>query len=166
MLAKIRKGKKLYTDVICSICATLCTVILVMNVVNVIIRYLTDASFVYTEDVTVISMLWIMGLGISVGWMNREHLLINVIDNFLNEKGMAILLFIQDILGVGAGVMMVILGRMAQKLNTGFVQSVIGFDESFRYIPVLVGGVLLTLSALVCVIEQILVWSGKEEKKA
>jgi len=166
MLAKIRKGKKLYTDAICSFCAILCTVILVMNVVNVIIRYLTDASFVYTEDVTVISMLWIMGLGISVGWMNREHLLINVIDNFLNEKGMAILLFIQDILGVGAGVMMVILGRMAQKLNTGFVQSVIGFDESFRYIPVLVGGVLLSLSALVCVIEQILVWSGKEEKKA
>ena len=71
MLTALKRFKKLFTDTLVSICAVLCTLILVINVVNVVVRYLTSASFTYTEDITVISMLWIMGLGVSVGWINR-----------------------------------------------------------------------------------------------
>ena len=158
MLTALKRFKKLFTDTLVSICAALCTVILVINVVNVVVRYLTSASFTYTEDITVISMLWIMGLGVSVGWINREHLLINLIDQFLSPRGMERLLLFQDIVGVAAGVAMIWLGRMSQAANTGFVQSVIGFDESFRYWPVLVGGGLLIVAALECIAERLAEW--------
>lgn len=161
MLTALKRFKKLFTDVLVSICAVLCLAILVINVVNVVVRYLTSASFTYTEDVTVISMLWIMGLGISVGWINREHLLINLIDQMLNEKGMEILLLVQDIAGVAVGVAMIWLGRLSQAANTGFVQSVIGFDESFRYWPVLAGGVLLIVAALECIVERLVEWKER-----
>lgn len=158
MLTALKRFKKLFTDTLVSICAALCTVILVINVVNVVVRYLTSASFTYTEDITVISMLWIMGLGVSVGWINREHLLINLIDQFLSQRGMERLLLFQDIVGVAAGVAMIWLGRMSQAANTGFVQSVIGFDESFRYWPVLVGGGLLIVAAAECIAERLAGW--------
>lgn len=158
MLSALQKFKKTYTDVIVWFCAVLCMTILCINVVNVILRYLTDVSFIYTEDVTVISMLWIMGLGVSVGWWNREHLLINLIDSFLPARGMEILMFALDCIGILVGIGMVYLGRITQRVNTGLKQSLIGFDESFRYWPVIIGGALLAMAAVCCVAEQILKW--------
>ena len=165
MLTALQKFKKIYTDVIVWICAVLCMLILGINVVNVVLRYLTDFSFIYTEDVTVISMLWIMGLGVSVGWWNREHLLINLIDSVLSKKAMDVLMFALDCVGVFVGVAMVYLGRLTQDINRGLKQSLIGFDESFRYWPVIIGGGLLALAAACCVAEQILKWKqgGKEQ---
>lgn len=158
MLSALQKFKKIYTDVIVWICAVLCMAILLLNFYNVIARYVLGGAFIYTEDITVISMLWIMGLGVSVGWMNREHLLINLIDRILKPRGMEILLFALDILGIGVGAGMFYLGRITQAVNKGLTQSVIGFDESFRYWPVVVGGVLLLFAAAECVAEQILKW--------
>lgn len=165
MLETLRKFKKTYTTVLVAICAVICFVILAMNVIQCILRYLTDASFYYSEDVTVFGMLWIMGLGISIGWMNREHLLINLIDRFISDRGMEILLFMLDFIGVAVGVAMTYFGRLSQIMNTGLVMSVVGVDESFRYWPLIVGGVLNAIAATVCIIEQILVWREEAKQK-
>lgn len=164
MIEVLQKIKKSYTTILVAICAIICSVILLMNVVQCALRYLTDLSFHYTEDVTVFGMLWIMGFGVSIGWMNREHLLINVIDRFLKGRSMEILMFALDILGIAVGVAMMYFGRLSQAMNTGFVMSVIGVDESFRYWPLIVGGGLNVFACIVCVLEQILVWR-KEGKK-
>lgn len=165
MLSTLQKFKKIFTDVIVWICAALCLGILLLNFYNVIARYVLGAAFIYTEDVTVICMLWIMGLGVSVGWMNREHLLINLIDKFVSEKVLDILMFLLDILGIGVGIGMFYLGRITQAINRGLTQSAIGFDESFRYWPVVVGGVLLIVAAVECAAEQILKWKEGGKKK-
>lgn len=165
MLSILQRFKKIYTDIIVWICAMLCLGILLLNFYNVLARYLLGGAFVYTEDITVMGMLWIMGLGVGVGWMNREHLLINLIDNILKPRGKEILLFVLDFVGLGAGFGMVYLGRITQAINKGLTQSTIGFDESFRYWPVVVGGVLLVIAAAECIAEQILKWNkgGKKE---
>lgn len=165
MLSALQKFKKIFTDVIVWICAALCLGILLLNFYNVIARYVLGGAFIYTEDVTVISMLWIMGLGVSVGWMNREHLLINLIDRIASQKVLEILMFVLDILGIGVGVGMFYLGRTTQAINKGLTQSAIGFDESFRYWPVVVGGILLVVAAAECVAEQILKWKEGGNKK-
>lgn len=165
MLSALQKFKKIYTDVIVWICAALCLGILLLNFYNVIARYVLGGAFIYTEDVTVISMLWIMGLGVGAGWINREHLLINLIDNILKPRGMEILLFVLDIFGIGVGAGMFYLGRITQAINRGLTQSAIGFDESFRYWPVVVGGVLLVVAAVECVAEQLLKWIEGGKKK-
>ena len=158
MLSALQKFKKIFTDVIVWICAVICLGILALNFYNVIARYLLGGAFIYTEDITVIGMLWIMGLGVSVGWMNREHLLISLIDSILKPKAMEILMFVLDIVGIGAGIGMVYLGRITQSINKGLTQSAIGFDESFRYWPVIVGGVLLIIAAIEGVAEQLVKW--------
>jgi len=165
MLSALQRFKKIYTEIIVWICAALCLGILLLNFYNVLARYILGGAFIYTEDITVIGMLWIMGMGVGAGWINREHLLINLIDNILTPKGKELLLFVLDIIGLGAGFMMVYMGRITQILNTGFTQSAIGFDESFRYWPVIVGGVLLVVAAAECVAEQILKWIEGGKKK-
>lgn len=164
MLSALQKFKKLFTDVIVWICAILCLSILLLNFYNVIARYVLGGAFIYTEDFTVISMLWIMGLGVSVGWMNREHLLIDLIDHFVSPKVLEILMFVMDILGVGVGLGMYKLGRITQAINKGLTQSAIGFDESFRYWPVVVGGILLVVAAVECIAEQIAKWKEGGKK--
>ena len=160
MLSKLRKFKKLYTDTIVWICAGICLVILALNFYNVIARYALGGAFIYTEDVTVLGMLWIMGLGIGVGWINCEHLLINIIDGILKGKAFEILLFILDIIGMGAGFAMIYLGNITAQVNKGLTQSAVGFDESVRYWPVMVGGGLVIIAAVERIAEQIILWKG------
>ena len=163
MLNKLRAFRKWYTTITVGICATICFVILGMNVVQLVMRYVIDKAFTYTEDITILGMLWMMSLGISIGCLNHEHLLINIIDNIIRPENRTKLIFAEDILMIGVGVAMVILGNLSLQMNKGFTQSMIGFDESFRYLPVVVGGVLTSLVSIENVWEQILVW--KEAKK-
>ena len=164
MLTVLQKIKKIYTDIIVWCSAAICLVILGINVLNVILRYVTHTSFIYTEDVTVMGLVWILGIGVSVGWWNREHLLINLIDKFLSPKGLERLLFCLDFVGVGTGVLMYTLGSMTAAINKGLKTSLIGFDEAFRYYPIVAGGILLAIVSAMSIAEQILKWKQGEAK--
>ena len=164
MLSVLQKIKRIYTDAIVWLSAAVCVVILGINVLNVLLRYLTKVSFIYTEDVTIMGLVWILGLGVSVGWWNREHLLINLIDKFLSPKGLERLLFGIDFVGVAAGVLMFRLGAMTAAINKGLKTSLIGFDEAFRYYPIVVGGILLAIVSALSILEQILKWKQGGEK--
>lgn len=163
MLQKLEKFKSIYTKIVVAICAIICIVILLVDVFQVLSRYIINAGFVFAEDVAVFGMLWMMALGISIGTINHEHLLINIIDSIVSAKGKKIVMFIVDIVLILAGVMMVWVGILSANANKGFVQSMLGIDEFHRYVPVFVGGALTIIAAIECVVEQILRW--KSEKK-
>ena len=167
MLEKLRKIKGVYTHITVGFCAVICWVILLSFALQVVCRYLFNISFYFTEDVTVIGMLWIMGVGISIGTLQHDHLLINVIDSLLSESARTKLTFAIDILLTLFGVAMVYFGNLSLQANKGFTQSVLGFDEAFRYLPVVVGGVLTVLAGIECIAEQVLVWKhgGENGKK-
>ena len=163
MLQKLEKFKSIYTKIFVAICAVICIVILLVDVFQVLSRYVINAGFVFAEDVSVFGMLWMMALGISIGTINHEHLLINIIDSIINPKTKKIVMFAVDIVLIVAGIMMTWVGILSANANKGFVQSMLGIDEFHRYMPVIVGGVLTVVAAVECVVEQILRW--KSEKK-
>lgn len=163
MLQKLEKFKSIYTRIVVAICAVICTVILLVDVFQVLSRYVINAGFVFAEDVAVFGMLWMMALGISIGTINHEHLLINIIDSIISPKTKKIVVFAVDIVLVVAGIMMTWVGILSANANKGFVQSMLGIDEYYRYLPVIVGGILTVIAAIECVVEQILRW--KSEKK-
>ena len=163
MLQKLEKFKSIYTRIVVAICAVICTVILLVDVFQVLSRYVINAGFVFAEDVAVFGMLWMMALGISIGTINHEHLLINIIDSIISPKTKKIVVFAVDIVLVVAGIMMTWVGILSANANKGFVQSMLGIDEYYRYLPVIVGGILTVIAAVECVVEQILRW--KSEKK-
>ena len=164
MLQKLEKFKNIYTKIIVIICAVICTVILLVDVFQVLSRYVINAGFVFAEDVAVFGMLWVMALGISIGTINHEHLLINIIDSIVSAKGKRLIMFIVDIILILAGVMMTWVGVLSANANKGFVQSMLGIDEFHRYVPVIAGGVLTVIAAIECVIEQILRWKSETKE--
>lgn len=164
MLDVLVKIKETYTKIVLSLCAVVCFLILGVNFVQVIVRYFTSASFTITEDLTIFGMLWIMALGLSVGCMHHDHLVINVIDSIVSEKTLKIILFIEDFILFAFGIFMVYVGYLAAALNKGFVQSMLGIDEVHKYIPIIIGGILCSLGCVECILEQICLWKkGKKE---
>ena len=162
MLNAVKGIKKIYTAVLVGASALICFLLVALNVYNVVIRYFTNAAFAYTEDVTVLGMLWMMSLNIGVCWIDREHLTMNIIDGLLKEKGFFILNLFLDLLGIVAGILMIHISKLAYVINLGFVQSVLGFEESFRYVPIMVGGGLLSLGCLINLVETLLEKGGKK----
>lgn len=162
MLNSVKGIKKVYTTILVGISALICLVLVSLNVYNVVIRYFTDATFPYTEDVTVLGMLWMMSLCIGVCWIYREHLTMNIIDGLLKGNGVFILNLFLDLLGVAVGILMIHISKLAYDVNSGFVQSVLGFEESFRYVPIMVGGGLLSFGCLINLVESILEKGGKK----
>ncbi len=164
MLQKLEKFKNIYTKIIVIVCAVICTVILLVDVFQVLSRYIINAGFVFAEEVAVFGMLWVMALGISIGTINHEHLLINIIDSIVSKKGKQIVMFVVDVILIVAGVMMTWVGFLSANANKGFVQSMLGIDEFHRYVPVIVGGVLTVIAAIECVVEQILRWKSADKE--
>lgn len=162
MLNTVKGIKKVYTTVLVGIGALICISLVALNVYNMVIRYFTNAAFAYTEDVTVLGMLWMMSLNIGVCWIYREHLTMNIIDGLLKGKGFFILNLFLDLLGIAAGILMIHISKLAYVVNSGFVQSVLGFDESFRYVPIMVGGGLLSVGCLINLVETLLEKGGKK----
>ena len=163
MLDVLVKIKETYTKIVVSICAAISFAILGVNFAQVIVRYLSSVSFTITEDLTVFGMLWMMALGLSVGCMYHDHLVINVIDSIVSEKTLKIILFVEDFVLFAFGIFMAYVGYLAAVLNKGFVQSMLGIDEVHKYVPVIVGGVFCSLGCVECILEQICIW--KKEKK-
>lgn len=163
MLKTIEKIKSTWTKIVVSFSTVVAISILMVNFAQVIVRYLTSISFTITDDLTVHGMLWMMGLGLSVACFYHEHLVINVIDSLVSEKTLKKILFGIDILLIFFGIFLSVVGIMAGKINKGFVQSMLGIDEVWRYVPVMVGGFTMSVACILNVIEQILIW--KEEKK-
>ena len=146
--------------------ASVCTVILLVDVFQVLSRYVINAGFVFAEDVAVFGMLWMMALGISIGTINHEHLLINIIDSIISPKAKKIVMFAVDIVLIVAGIMMTWVGILSANANKGFVQSMLGIDEFHRYMPVIVGGILTFFAAVECVVEQVLRWNSEKKEVA
>ena len=164
MLQKLEKFKNIYTKIIVIICAVICTVILLVDVFQVLSRYVINAGFVFAEDVSVFGMLWVMALGISIGTINHEHLLINIIDSIVSKKGKQIVMFVVDVTGSMGDELDYLKTELADVINRIAVQSMLGIDEFHRYVPVIVGGVLTVIAAIECVVEQILRWKSADKE--
>lgn len=165
MLDVLVKIKETYTKIVISACAVVSFVILGVNFVQVIVRYLTSISFTITEDLTIFGMLWMMATGLSVGCMHHDHLVINVLDSIVSEKTLKVVLFVEDIILVVFGIFMAYVGFLAAKLNKGFVQSMLGIDEVHKYVPVIAGGILCSLGCIECLLEQICRWRKEKKEK-
>lgn len=79
----------------------------------------------------------------------------NILENFMTRKFKLVISYITQVLGVGMGIVYIVTGMRSLILNKGYVMSIMGFDEMWRYVPVVVCGVLLILAAIFNFVELI-----------
>ncbi len=142
-------------------------VILIMaaaNVIQVVTRYFVSIQVTWVEDVSLLGLYWIFGLGTPMCWIIKQHLNMNAFEEKMSPKLKEVLWVVQNVIGLLAGAGLIKIGLRCIKINSGFVMSAIGFDESFRYYPLIVCGILMIL---VCALILIKCFKkGKEENLA
>lgn len=123
-------------------------IILIMtisNVIQVFTRYFVSYQLMWVEDISSMGLYWIFALGMPMAWILSAHLDMNVFERYMSDAVKQFLWFLQQLCGIVCGVFLIIIANRCIRLNRGYVMSIIGFDESMRYIPLLAAGILLLI---------------------
>lgn len=160
---------KLLNKIEAVICATIRLIVGVIvffmvgiNVLQVVTRYFVDKVITWIEDVSILSVLCIAALGVSYAWLKGEHLIMDITDELYPEKLKKALWIICQLVAVVAGVKLAQLGIYNAELNLGVKATGLRYDESLRYIPLIVCGVLLAVAAVINLAKEWVTHMNKE----
>lgn len=160
---------KLLNKIEAVICATIRFIVGVIvffmvgiNVLQVVTRYFVDKVITWIEDVSILSVLCIAALGVSYAWLKGEHLIMDITDELYPEKLKKVLWIICQLVAVVAGVKLAQLGIYNAELNLGVKATGLRYDESLRYIPLIVCGVLLAVAAVINLAKEWVTHMNKE----
>lgn len=136
-----------------------------INILQVVTRYFVDKIITWIEDVSILGVLCIASLGVAYAWFKGEHLIMDITDEIYPERVKKILWVICQFVAVVAGVKLVQLGVYNAQLNLGVKATGLQYDESLRYIPLVVCGALLTVAAVINLAKEWVVVVHKKEGK-
>ncbi|MBV2187082.1 MAG: TRAP transporter small permease [Rhizobium sp.] len=115
---------------------------------QVFCRYVLNDSPSWTEPGAVILMSWFIFLGAAVGVRENNHMGFDVLLYALPPAGKKWLRMISDIFIFAFGLGMVWYGSNLVKLTWGTTLPALGISGAWDYIPLMGGGVLITLFSL------------------
>ncbi|MDC9823965.1 TRAP transporter small permease [Devosia sp. ZB163] len=124
---------------------------------QVFTRYVLNWSNAWTEPAAVLLMSWFIFLGSAVGIRENYHLGFDVLLYVLPKGGKKYLRTISDFVVLAFAIGMVVYGMQLVMLSWAARMPTLGVPEGTKYLPVVVGGVLIVLFCL----ERLVVrWSG------
>ena len=116
---------------------------IVANFVQMVTRYFISVTVVWVEDFSVLGLYWLFSLGVPMAWLIGAHMEMNILEKAMSDKFKRVIQYLTQIAGIAIGILFIRCGKRAFDLNKGRVMSIMGFDEKWRYIPLIVCGVLM-----------------------
>ena len=145
--------KKKIVVVIQSILAVDVFALILSNFLQMLARYFFSFTVYWVEDISILGLYWVFGLGTPMAWLMGQHMEMDLISKRMSPTFQMVLNYIIQVVGIVFGICFIAFGRKSIRINKGFVMSIVGFDEMWRYVPVVVCGVLLTISAILNIID-------------
>ena len=121
----------------------------VLNLVQVVLRYVMKTGILWANDAIILGLLWMCCLGVPWLWLTRQHIVMDAVDAYLSPKVLKYLQIMNSVLATICSVMLTMSAVAAYRVNTGFIATAAGFDESLRYLPFIVCGVLWFVCAII-----------------
>ncbi|MEB2844455.1 TRAP transporter small permease subunit [Rhizobiales bacterium RZME27] len=115
---------------------------------QVFCRYVLNDSPSWTEPGAVILMSWFIFLGAAVGVRENNHMGFDVLLYVLPPAGKKWLRMISDLVILAFGIGMVWYGGSLISLTAATTMPALGISGAWDYVPIVGGGVLITLFAL------------------
>lgn len=112
---------------------------------QVFVRYIMNDSLLWVEPVAILLMSWFIFLGSAVGVHERFHMGFDVLLHFLPARFGSWLRFLSNLAVMVFGIGMVIYGGQLMMKTWGSTLPVIRLPGGFGYMPLFVGGILITL---------------------
>ncbi|SBV91416.1 putative C4-dicarboxylate transport system permease small protein [uncultured delta proteobacterium] len=122
----------------------------VMNFINVISRYCFTNSFSFTEEITVITFVWLSMLGIAAGFRRVAHLGMSYFVELAPKKTQAYMALFSMVCSLTMIVFMVIEGvtMVDNQIMLGAKTAALEIPLAFQGLAMPVGGVFIGLRAL------------------
>jgi TRAP-type C4-dicarboxylate transport system permease small subunit len=125
-------------------------------------RFILNASPSWTETSAIMVMSWFIFLGAAVGVRENYHLGFDVLLYVLPKGSKKVLRTISDIVVLGFAIGMIIYGITLMRLQWTERMPSLGISGAFRYLPLTVGGMLISLFS----VERIVLrWAGVDVDK-
>lgn len=108
-------------------------------------RYILHSTPSWGEALSVTCMGWFIFFGAAVGVYERTHLGFDVLFYFLPPRGKDVLRTLSDIAVFAFGIGMVWYGADLTITTWDAIRPTLGIPDGFRYVPLVLGGVLVCL---------------------
>lgn len=128
---------------------------LIINVVQVITRYVFDIIFVWCEDISTLSLCYMVSFGIPWLCLTKNHVFMDVLDMVLPEKGINFLKNVVDVATLIGGTVILYIGIKTVNVNSGYIYSMLRYDEKIKYIPLIITGIGMMVAGILNIIEKI-----------
>ena len=149
MLKKVSDGISLTLQ---SLIAAMLFGLVAINVLQVFTRYVFDIIVLWVEDVSTLSLCYMVSFGIPWLWLKKQHIFMDVLDIVVPERIIGIMKDAIEVIGFFSGLVLIYIAYVTINVNSGYIYSVLRYDEKLRYIPLMIAGVGLTVAALINIV--------------
>ena len=115
---------------------------------QVFVRYVLNDSLLWVEPAAILLMAWFIFLGAAVGVHEAFHMGFDILVHFVPERAGNGLRLISDLAVFVFSASMVGYGWQLMAKTWGSSLPIIGLPGGFTYMPLFVGGILMTLFTL------------------
>lgn len=133
-----------------------------INILQVVTRYFVAVTITWAEDITIYALHWIVAFSMPLLWITKEHMIMDIVDMWFSPKALKILNVIIELIGICVGLALAKKSWSAAMVNKGYVLSTLGYDEMWKYIPYVVGGILLAAAAVLNLVDAAAQRRGRE----
>ena len=130
--------------------------LILLNFTQMITRYVISVTFTWAEEVSILAVLYAAAIGAPWVTLKRKHLKMDAAEKLLSKGVKTVTFWIEHVLIIAMGVILLVVGINTVKVNAGFRVSILRFDESVRYIPLAIMGGLLILSGIITLLEDLI----------
>lgn len=162
LMEKLKKIEKLICMLLSVVMGIILAILVSINVTQVVTRYFVDVIVTWIEDVSILGIQWITALGVPLAWFYGSHLEMDITDHIYSERMKKFFWWLCQVICLIASVKLIQLGFYNMELNYGAKATGLGYDESLRYLPLVVCGVFLCLAAAFKILENI--WPHLDRK--
>jgi TRAP-type transport system small permease protein len=130
-------------------CGLLLASIIVVMFLEVVLRYLFKAPFLWTDEYTRLALIWMTFLGVIVAVKRGSHITVDVLVLRFSrpwQKGCAL---VGKLVFLGFSVLMILNGIQLTILKMGIPTPALGWSWGLFYFPLVVSGVLVIFWILV-----------------
>lgn len=152
--SKLYKIEKKLSNIMQYSLAIMLIIVVSLAVLQVLTRYFISVSIIWIEEVSIIALSWMACIGTPWMWLKNEHISMDVMNNILSEKVIQIMDIIINLFAIAMGFGLIKVGTKAIVVNKGFVLSLIRYDESYRYYPLVLCGILWIICAAINIVKE------------
>ena len=152
MLRKLSNGISVTLQ---SLIAIMLFGVMAINVLQVFTRYVFDIIVLWVEDVSTLSLCYMVSFGIPWLWLQKDHIFMDVLDIIVSKKVIDILKDIIEVAGLIGGIILTYIAVKTVSVNAGYKYSVLRYDEAIRYVPLLIAGIGMILASIINILIRI-----------